>query len=62
MVAYFSMLRALIAMFTLFTIFMIPAMSIYSSYDGLESGNNYGKTKYSLGNLGFTEHICKHIF
>jgi len=62
MVAYFSMLRALIMMFSIFTLMMIPIIGIYGSYDGLSSGNNYAKTKYSLGNMGFSEHICKHIF
>lgn len=62
MVAYFSMLKALILMFSIFTLLVLPVISIYGSYDGLESGNNYSKTKYSLGNMGFSEHICKHIF
>lgn len=62
MVAYFSMLKALIFMFSIFTLFMIPIISIYAGYDGLASGNNYSKTKFSLGNMGFSEHICKHIF
>jgi len=62
MVAYFSMLKALILMFSLFTLLVLPVISIYGSYDGLSSGNNYSKTKYSLGNMGFSEHICKHIF
>lgn len=62
MVAYFSMLKALILMFSIFTLLALPVINIYGGYDGLESGNNYSKTKYSLGNLGFSEHICKHIF
>jgi hypothetical protein len=62
MVAYFNMLKALIFMFSIFTILVLPVISIYGSYDGLKSGNNYSKSKYSLGNLGFSEHICKHIF
>lgn len=62
MVAYFSMLKALILMFSIFCLMVVPVIGIYASYNGLESGANYGKTKYSLGNMGFTEHICKHIF
>ena len=62
MVAYYTMLRTLIYMFIVFTFLMIPVITTYSSYDGLKSGNNYSKTKYSLGNMGFTEHICKHQF
>jgi hypothetical protein len=62
MVAYFTMLRSLIYMFTVFTLLSIPIISTYSSYEGLKDGNNYAKTKFSLGNLGFTEHLCKHIF
>ena len=62
MVAYFGMLRALIFMFAIFTLIAVPIISVYASYSGLEQGNNYSKTKYSLGNLGFTEYLCKHIF
>lgn len=62
MVAYFTMLRTLIMMFSFFTLMMIPTIFVYSSYNGLESGTNYAKTKFSLGNLGFSEHICKHQF
>lgn len=62
MVAYFSMLKALILMFSIFSLMVIPVLSIYTSYNGLESGINYSKTKYSLGNMGFSEHICKHVF
>jgi hypothetical protein len=62
MVAYFSMLKALILMFSIFTLLVLPVISIYGSYTGLESGDNYAKSKYSLGNMGFSEHICKHIF
>lgn len=62
MVAYFSMLRSLILMFSIFTLISIPMMSTYKQYDGLSTGNNYSKTKYSLGNFGFTEYMCKHIF
>ena len=62
MVAYFSMLKALILMFSIFTLLVLPVISIYGGYDGLKSGNNYSKSKYSLGNMGFSEHICKHIF
>ena len=62
MVAYFSMLKALILMFSLFTLLVLPVIFIYGGYDGLKSGSNYSKSKYSLGNLGFSENICKHIF
>ena len=60
MVAYYTMLRTLIYMFIVFTFLMIPVITTYGSYTGLSSGSNYSKTKYSLGNMGFTEHICKH--
>lgn len=60
MVAYYTMLRTLIYMFIVFTFLMIPVITTYASYDGLSKGNNYSKTKYSLGNMGFTEHICNH--
>lgn len=62
MVAYFSMLKALVLCFMLFSLLAFPMISTYSSYKGLETGNNYSKTKYSLGNFGFSEHLCKHIF
>jgi len=62
MVAYFSMLRALIACFVFFSLLAVPMIQTYASYSGLESGNNFAKTKFSLGNFGFTEHLCKHIF
>lgn len=62
MVAYFSMLKALIFCFSLFTLLAIPMIQTYASYSGLESGNSYSKTKFSLGNFGFSEHLCKQIF
>jgi hypothetical protein len=62
MVAYFSMLRALVLSFILFSLLAFPMISTYASYKGLDSGNNYSKTKFSLGNFGFSEHLCKHIF
>jgi len=62
MVAYYTMLRTLIYMFAFFTMLMIPVISTYSSYSGLKSGSNYSKAQFSLGNMGFTEHICKHQF
>jgi hypothetical protein len=62
MVAYFNMLKALILMFSVFTLLAIPMISIYVGYDGQSSGNNYSKSKFSLGNMGFSESICKHIF
>lgn len=56
------MLRALVLSFILFSILAFPMISTYASYKGLDSGNNYSKTKFSLGNFGFSEHLCKHIF
>jgi hypothetical protein len=56
------MLVSFIAIFVLFTLISIPAICIFSSYDGLEGLSNYSKAKYSIGNMGFSENICVSMY
>jgi hypothetical protein len=58
MVAYFKMLTYLIGIFLLFSLMMIPAIYTYLSYNGLEGLISYSKSKYSIGNFGFSETVC----
>lgn len=62
MIAYFRLLIYLTISFLLFTLLSIPALVIYSSYDGLSWLGNYSKTKYSLGNMGFTGYYCDSTY
>lgn len=62
MVAYFRMLSSFIIVFFIFSLISIPAIGIFSSYNGLADLSNYSKTKYSLGNLGFSENICVSMY
>jgi hypothetical protein len=54
MVAYFKMLKSLILMFIIFTLLSIPAICIYTHHNGQKDLVNYSKSRYTLGNLGFS--------
>lgn len=59
--AFFDMMVLLIKLFTILTLLAIPAMFIYSSFNGLEKYRNYSKAKYSMGNMGYASSNCYSI-
>lgn len=50
--AYYDTLKYLVMLMLLLFTFSMPAMYIYSSYDGLITEPMSGITRYSLGNMG----------
>lgn len=62
MIAYFRMLYYLIGIFIVFSILSIPSIVIYSSYDGLAELSNYSKSKYTLGNMGYSGATCSSMY
>jgi hypothetical protein len=62
MEAYFRMLKIMIAMFLFFSILQIPAIAIFSSYNGMNNLTNSSRDKFSLGNFGFSSTVCSSSY
>jgi hypothetical protein len=57
--AYFDTIKYLLNLMWLMLIFTMPVQFLYSGYDGLKGQPGYAINKYSLGNLGGAESLCK---
>lgn len=57
--AYFDTIKYLLNLMWLMLCFSMPIQFMYSGYDALKGQPMYMITKYSLGNLGGAETLCK---
>jgi len=59
MVTYFATLRAFILTFGILTVLAIPSLFIYAEHNGMAGSYSFSKSRYSVGNMGFSETLCK---
>ena len=58
--SYFNIMVALMILFGSISVFMLPSMLTFSSYSALEVfTTTYGDAKYTLGNIGGADTLCK---